>query len=62
MILNLKSAIIVFVVTDDERNIGDQRLLEFKCIQIEPNLQIERLTLSDIQEKCKINEVKLLVL
>ena len=52
----------VFVVTEDERNIGDQRLLEYKCIDVEPDLRIKRLSLSKIHKSAKLDADKRLIL
>lgn len=55
-------ALVVFIVTEDERNIGDQRLLEYKCIDVEPDLRIKRLTLSQIHQSAKLDADKRLIL
>jgi hypothetical protein len=45
---SLYSAIIAFVVNENEKNIGDQRLLEYGVLAQEPRARIHRLTLSTI--------------
>lgn len=49
-------AFVVVLVSENERNIGDQRLLEKKCYKLNSNIQIKRLTFSQIRNKAKLNE------
>jgi len=56
-----KSAIVAFLVSDNERNIGDQRLLEFKCNELEKSLIIKRFTLEQIHKKGNLVDKRLIV-
>jgi hypothetical protein len=49
------SAHIAFLVMSDERNIGDQRLLEYKCLELEPSIVICRYTLNEIYTKASLD-------
>nr|AMY56530.1 glutathione synthetase [Botryllus schlosseri] len=44
------SAVIVFVITDIENNIFDQRALEFRICEIQPDIVVKRYTLTQISE------------
>ena len=59
--LIIKRAVIVFVVSSDERNIGDQRLLEYKCMETRRELLVRRYTFADIYQKGELNENKKLI-
>jgi hypothetical protein len=49
-------------VSQNERNIGDQRLLEYECVEFEPNIVIKRFTLADISKRATLNENKCLIM
>lgn len=57
-----KNAHVSFLVLPDERNIGDQRLLEYKCFDLEPKIRIERYSLSDIYSRAKLDDQKNLII
>lgn len=44
------SAVIVFIVTETENNIFDQRTLSFKILEIQSDVVIKRYTLSQVAE------------
>lgn len=44
------SAIIIFIVTESENNIFDQRTLGFKILELQPDVVVKRYTLSQIDE------------
>ena len=52
---------IVFVVSSDERNIGDQRLLEYKCMETRKDLLVRRYTFAEIHQKGQIDQNKKLI-
>ena len=56
------SAQIVFVVDKNERNIGDQRLLEYEILKQEPKINIVRLTLEEINERATLDSHKSLIM
>ena len=62
MYLLKNRALIVFVVSQNEKNIGDQRMIEYKCIELEPLIKVIRLTINDIHKKVKLDEQKRLIL
>ena len=51
-----------FIVSKNERNIGDQKLLEFKCLEQEPQLKITRYTLDNVHKMGKLDEQKHLIM
>ena len=53
-----KAAILVFLVIGLERNIGDQRLLEYQCSSIESNCKILRYTLKDFAQRGYLDDNK----
>ena len=44
------------MVSEAERNIGDQRLLENACYSLEGALKIKRLTFAQIHKNAKLSE------
>ena len=56
-----KNAIVLFVVVDVEINIADQRHLEYEIIKQEPNIEVIRATLEQINENSLLNEDKVLM-
>lgn len=55
------NAYIVFVISKNERNIGDQRLLENRCYDFESSLKIKRLSMDQIYENAKLDDKKILI-
>lgn len=53
---------LVFLVSSSETNIGDQRLLEYKCLDLEPNLEIRRYTIEDIANHGSLDQNKNLIM
>lgn len=53
-----QNAKLVFLVTESERNIGDQRLLEYECSSLNPKLTIQRYSLSDFAKRGRLDEHK----
>lgn len=51
-------AILVFLIIDLERNIGDQRLLEYECSKKEPNCKIVRYRLKDFAQRGRLDDRK----
>lgn len=52
----------VFLVSKNETNIGDQRLLEYKCIEVEPTLDVRRYTITDFAYSGSLDEKKNLLM
>lgn len=48
----------VFLVRREESNIGDQRLLEYKCMELEPKLDVIRVFLDNFVEQGRIDDEK----
>lgn len=42
----------------NETNIGDQRLLEFKCVELDSRLKIIRLSFDDLSENIRLDSEK----
>ncbi|CAF0925902.1 unnamed protein product [Brachionus calyciflorus] len=57
-----ENSILVFLVIDLERNIGDQRLLEYECLKLNSKLKILRYTIQDFAERGQINSDKTLLI
>lgn len=57
---NNSSAIVAFIIGENERNIGDQRLLENRCYELEPRIKIKRITLSQIHQYAALKEGRLI--
>lgn len=53
-----KRAKLVFLVRRNETNIGDQRILEYKCMELEPKLDVLRIFLDEVVNNGKIDEEK----
>lgn len=53
---------IAFLVNKSERNLGDQRLLEYEIISKESNVKIIRLTFEQIDKYAKLDADKRLFL
>jgi hypothetical protein len=53
---------LVFLVSIDEINIGDQRLLEYKCLELEPTVDIRRYSITDVAIKGSLDEQKNLIM
>ena len=53
---------VVFLVSAIERNIGDQRLLEYKCKELNANIKIRRYRFSEVGIKGKLDEQKRLIM
>ncbi len=52
----------MFLVRKNETNIGDQRLLEMKCLDLDSNLKIVRLCLKDLSENARLTDDKRLLM
>ena len=48
----------MFLVSENERNIGDQRLLEYKCLEFNSNMKIRRYCFGEIADKGRLDEQK----
>lgn len=48
----------VFLVRRNETNIGDQRILEYKCMELEPKLDVLRVFLDEVVNNGKLDEEK----
>ena len=46
----------------NETNIGDQRLLEFKCLELDPKMKILRLSFDDLIDNIQLDNNKKLFL
>jgi glutathione synthase len=55
-------ACVVFIVSMSERNIGDQRLLEYKCKELNPKIRIVRYQLGQVASLGKLDETKRLII
>lgn len=55
---NNANAKVIFLVTNNERNIGDQRLLEYKCSDLNNEITVLRYSLSDIFKLGRLDSVK----
>ena len=62
LFIEIKSAIVVFLVSGAERNIGDQRLLEYKCKELNSNIKIFRYCLEDFAAHGALDEKKRLIM
>ncbi|XP_039265461.2 glutathione synthetase-like [Styela clava] len=49
------NAVIVFIISDVEQNIFDQRTLEFKIIEKNPDVRVRRYTLGEVADKGKLD-------
>ena len=61
-LVRFESAIVAFIVSKNEINIGDQRLLEYKCIELESSIKINRYTLHEVYLKGRLDEHKKLIM
>ncbi|CAF0731917.1 unnamed protein product [Brachionus calyciflorus] len=57
---NVKTSIVIFVVLDIEINIADQRHLEYEIINQEPNIEIFRCTLCELNQYGRLGDDKTL--
>jgi hypothetical protein len=57
---NNSSAVVAFIVGEKERNIGDQRLLENCCYDLEPTIKIKRITLKQMYQHGSLKERRLI--
>lgn len=55
------NALVVFIISKKEKNLGDQKLLEYKCNELESSLRIRRFTLAQIFEKAKLVDKCLII-
>lgn len=51
-----------FIVSGTERNIGDQRLLEYKCREFNSSIKILRYELADFAKNGKLDDNKRLIM
>ena len=54
----MPEAIIIWIVLDEEKNIADQRHLEYAINEKDPNIEIVRCTLPDLYKIGYLNENK----
>lgn len=53
-----KRAELAFIVNEVERNIGDQRLLEYEIFNLEHKLKVKRVQLSEFSQNAKLDDQK----
>ena len=55
-ILNFYRAHLIILVRNRKENISDHRLIEYEVMRLEPNIRIDRLKLTDVSERGKLDE------